>query len=60
MKKTKNTKIKTYGSLALALALFAPINSFASESLENSQEVEQNISEDQNDQVEKRYPTLSI
>ena len=53
MKKTKTTKIKTYGSLALALALFVPINSFASESLENSQEVEQNISEDQNDQVEK-------
>ena len=53
MKKTKNTKIKTYGSLALALALFAPINSFASESLENSQEARENINENQNDQVEK-------
>ena len=53
MKNTKNTKIKTYSSFALALALFVPINSFASETLENSQEVEQNISEDQNDQVEK-------
>lgn len=51
MKKTKNTKIKTYGSLALALALFVPINSFASESLENSQEARENINENQNDQV---------
>lgn len=51
MKKTKNTKIKTYGSLALALALFVPINSFASESLENSKEARENINENQNDQV---------
>ena len=51
MKKTKNTKIKTYGSLALTLALFAPINSFASESLENSKEARENINENQNDQV---------
>ncbi len=61
MKKTKNTKIKTYGSLALALALFAPINSFASESLENSKEARENINENQNDQVgksEKSYIDL--
>mgnify|MGYP001047016239 FL=1 len=35
----------------MALALFVPINSFASESLENSKEARENINENQNDQV---------